>query len=222
MVPVTQLSGGEHPHVGHGRCVYIGWKVTGRCEFLCFPGNASDIMWYIWTLWVKPSQILLNHSQKCTRSQTLAQTYSIELFRGNHQNSAMLNRHQTFLATVTRISSDHRISASALTKTPCWKGRLFGDTEDNDTIFYPCQNPFVLGAEWYYISLIKNRENMAWLDEATGYVRHSIICLKVLRVLITLPRYILHICTHSILLSETFCISITSHKFSEETELTFL
>ena len=47
---------------------------------------------------------------------------------------------------------------------------------------------------------------MAWLGENTGYVRHHNICLKVLRVLSTLPCYIPYICTHSILLSKASCI----------------
>ena len=121
MASVTQLSGGRSTCGTLQLCLH---RVKGhkRVWIPMFPGQCKQYH-VIWTLYAKPSQIVLNHSQKCTRSQKLAQTYSIELFRGNHQNSAMLNRHQTFLATVTKISRDHRISASSLTKTPCWKYR---------------------------------------------------------------------------------------------------
>ena len=114
----------------------------------------------------------------------------------------MLNRHQTFLAIVTRISRDHRISDSALTKHLVESiGKTFGDTEVNDTIHpHPCPNSSVPSEEWYYIKPIKCRENMAWLSENTGYMRQSIICLKALK---------------------DFNVW-TSHKFNEETELTFL
>ena len=78
-----------------------------------------------------------------------------KLFRRNHQNSTLfLDCHQKCLAIVTRISRDHRISASPSRKHRDKSiGKAYGDTEVNDTIFHPhlCQNRSVPSAEWYYI-----------------------------------------------------------------------
>ena len=63
---------------------------------------------------------------------------------------------------------------------------------------------------------------MGWLGENLWLREHFYIYLKVLRVLIPLPCYILHICTHSILLSEASCILMYAPVIIEETELTFL